>query len=526
MIGRAATAVPALRVSTVEREWVLTLAYGVAVTVLAAAVRLIAIGDLPYGLHGDEALTGLDAQRILAEGWIGPYVYPSGLGQPAGPLYWVAFVFSQFGASMATLRAAIAVFGILTVALTYGLASTWFDRPTAVIAAFLLAVMPWHFHLSRTGYMVASWPVITLATCWALSSALRPHAPAWRSLAAGVIAGFGVYTYNAYPISFALYAVCFILAAMRDGQWWRTVSRWFGFMGAAVAAASPLIAWALEHPVEYLTRAHGLALFNSEDWLAAPSWAARGWLFLHEVDHYVVGLTSGGRPDFADGLSGVGFPPVNPVVILCAVVGLIMWRREWRRWPVGILFAAVLIFPWGAFLTIGNGDYRRTLALAPFLAMLAALPLAQIWRSQQPLGAAILAAGLTLVGAFDLARYPASMQTPEAEHVFAPELRMAADYINSLPPGIQVNFFSDRWSVHYETLRFLAGDLDGARNASREFRSVGEHSAWGGVTTPAVAVFLGRYLDWADKAKARWPGGYARDGIRGDQVRMKIYQLP
>ena len=519
------TAVAAVRrARMVEREWVLTLGYGVLLTLLAAAVRLVAVGDVPFGLHGDEALTGLDAQRVLAEGWIGPYVYPSGLGQPAGPLYWVALVFAVCGASMATLRAAIAVLGIATVTLTYAVALQWFSRPVAVIAAFLLAVMPWHFHLSRTGYMVASWPLVTMAACWLIAHAWRRDAHWGWSALAGLVAGLGVYTYNAYPITFVFYGALFLalLAHERVVAW---KLRLLIFWLVVVATASGMVAWAVAHPVEYLTRSRGLLLFNSEPWLAASDWGTRLCLFWTEVDHFVVGLTLGGRPDVGDALSAPGFPPVNPVVTVAAAVGVVMAWRHKRHWPSRVLCAAVAIFPWGALLTVGaGGDYRRTLALAPFLAMLAALPLAAVWRTQRAGWTAALGAGLALVAAVDVLRYPAALATPEGEHVYAPELRLAAEYIATLPPDVQINFFADRWSVHYETLRFLVGDLDQAHNRSREFREEGE-SAWDGVTPPAVEIFLGRYLPWARRAEDRWPGGHAREFVWGDRVCMRTYQI-
>ena len=40
-------------------------------TVIAGILRVYRIVELPDGLHGDEALTGIDAMRILQEGWIG-----------------------------------------------------------------------------------------------------------------------------------------------------------------------------------------------------------------------------------------------------------------------------------------------------------------------------------------------------------------------------------------------------------------------------------------------------------------------
>ena len=65
------------------------LAILVGLAALAASLRLTMLTEIPAGLHGDEAWTGIDAARILDEGWVGVYV-TSALGQVSGPLYFAA----------------------------------------------------------------------------------------------------------------------------------------------------------------------------------------------------------------------------------------------------------------------------------------------------------------------------------------------------------------------------------------------------------------------------------------------------
>src|SRR5206468_3177141 len=51
------------------------------VTLVAALLRLIRLGDIPYGVHPDEAQAGTDAVRVLHEGWIAVCSHAA-LGQP------------------------------------------------------------------------------------------------------------------------------------------------------------------------------------------------------------------------------------------------------------------------------------------------------------------------------------------------------------------------------------------------------------------------------------------------------------
>ena len=43
------------------------------ITLVAGVLRFWALGDVPFGVHGDEAHAGLDGMRVLREGWIGVY---------------------------------------------------------------------------------------------------------------------------------------------------------------------------------------------------------------------------------------------------------------------------------------------------------------------------------------------------------------------------------------------------------------------------------------------------------------------
>lgn len=45
-----------------------------AITALAAFLRLYKLTEIPPGIIGDEGLMGINARRILDEGWIGAYV--------------------------------------------------------------------------------------------------------------------------------------------------------------------------------------------------------------------------------------------------------------------------------------------------------------------------------------------------------------------------------------------------------------------------------------------------------------------
>src|SRR4028119_1110601 len=88
------------------------------VVALATFLRFYKLSDLPLGLHGDEAVSGLEARRILQQGSIGPYSHLA-LGQPSGPLYLFTIPLKLFGNTIFALRALTALVGTCTVLLLY-----------------------------------------------------------------------------------------------------------------------------------------------------------------------------------------------------------------------------------------------------------------------------------------------------------------------------------------------------------------------------------------------------------------------
>ena len=223
---------------TPRRRWLLT-ALPLAIVAIAALLRLWHLETIPLGLHGDEAITGMDAQRALHEGWIGPYLYPSALGQPAGPVYLTALLFKWLPQTTATLRGSMALFGVATVGFTYLAARAMFGRAVALVAAALLVALPWHLHLSRTAFMVNAWPAVQMAALWLLFVARARGGSARRGffVAFGAVSGLGIYGYNAFVLSLPLLATPFIY----DWVGARGVQRRAVLTAAGLAALTALL---------------------------------------------------------------------------------------------------------------------------------------------------------------------------------------------------------------------------------------------------------------------------------------------
>lgn len=499
-------------------------------TGVAAFLRVYRIAELPPGFHGDEALTGLDALRILDEGWIGPYV-SSALGQPTGPLYFTAFIFKLSEASLFTVRLSMAILAIATVPLAYLLFRMSFGRLVAIFSVVALIFSYWHLHYSRVGLMVISMPlIITLAsitTLWAIRSAAK-----WAWLLAGLMLGAGVYTYNAYPMF--LVAVAAFLAvhlALHRIQWRELLLRYLLLGFGLVLIALPLIQFAIQSPEFYLSHAREVSLLKDPRFTDADSAAAKVKFVGSQVEEAVSVFFRHPAIDYTDATGGRG--TLDPVLAVLAYLGLGLTLARWRS-PQHLLaglaiiaaMVATALTSWGF-----GGDFRRSLIAVPFVYAVAGIAARDIVSlGQRFVGAggrqvaltgviAALLASLAWNSWYYFGEFPHQDTT---RWVFVGDLVGAlatADRFN--PPGT-IYFYAGRWSYNYETRLFLYPDTPGV-DRSKEF---GVFSLAREHPGPVTYVLLPPYVQELDRLKEMYPGGVA--ALEQDEnggIRFAVYHL-
>lgn len=511
-----------------------------AITLLAAVLRLWHLGTVPLGLHGDEAWTGLDARRVLHEGWIGPYVM-SAVGQPTGPLYFTALLFEFLPQTTFTLRLSMALFGIATIPLAYAAFAAMFNRTTAAFAALLLAVMMWHLHLSRTGFMVVAWPFAEMAVLLALWHAMRLRRFALFVLA-GVLTGIGMYTYNAFYLFLPLPVIAMLwwyAPWLRHGKWsYRPLAFGAVFALTATAVSLPMLQYIVNHTEDYRFHQKLVSLTNSEQWHEADGVGEHAHLIWSRADEFQDALINGDRVDLGDGLATRGNPPLGRLMFVGALIGLLAAIWNWRRAEYAVVLASVAIMPWGALLTVGDGLFRRTMGLVPFIALLAALPLAWLWENMPRLpGRARYAAVLVLilpayVGGMQVYQYFGPVQDDlDFRYTYPYQMDAASHYMAGLPPDTAVYFYSSHWSIDYETRRFIAPKVRGV-DRSLEFREPSRAITSAPLDVDAsrsrdvAFVFLDPYLDELDSVVRRYPGGTVTEVERDSATLFRAYYLP
>ena len=130
------------------------------ITLLGALLRFYKLGDIPVGFHRDEAILGYTAYSILKtgrdmSGTVFPLHLASFIYSPAGYSYAsIPFVF-LFGLTPFSTRFASALFGTLTIILTFFFVRELLSQRksatcVALLASVVLSISPWHINLSRT----------------------------------------------------------------------------------------------------------------------------------------------------------------------------------------------------------------------------------------------------------------------------------------------------------------------------------------------------------------------------------------
>ncbi len=519
-----------------------------AIMAVAAFLRFDGLAALPSGLHGDEGIAGLEGRRILRDGWIGVYT-PSALGQPTGPFYVVAPAVWLFGDTILAVRLVPALLGTLTVLALYAVVRRNLGVRTALVAAALLAVMTWHVHFARIGFPLEAWPLVVVLAAGALAEATRSDGPRWWA-AAGAAAGFGVYIYNAHPLVLAVFGLFAlyhfyrwalivplgalalfayapsaltlaalaggILSLMRDRRLasGHLARRAGAFALGAGVVLTPIARFAAVERNGYFNHARQYTILNKEPWTSLQGESSRVDFLLDRYLQFWDHLT---HAALVDGVDASGVMPMVPLALLLLAVLGGGWGLLRCRLPlVSIGALMVLIMPFAAVTTI-EGAARRTFAIAPFLALFGALGAIQLFRfaaGRAPMPRLGVVAGLALAVWLTVSQSVVNYRetfakAPMQEWVFCRELTDAALYMRGLPSTSYVYFYSERWSVNYETRQFLAPDVRAEDRSAQFGRFAFDIDPANG--TP-VFVFLGAYRGDVETVRRLYPGGNLVEG--------------
>lgn len=496
------------------------------VTLIAGILRLALLGDIPYGVHPDEAQIGTDAFRVIDEGWIGVYSHAA-LGVPTLNAYVTAPAVWLLGNTAFTLRLPLALVGLAAIPLTYLLVRILANRTEACIAALLLGVSWWHIFYSRVAHSSISYPTVLLAALVCMALGLQRSSWRWW-LAGGALLGLGVYAYNVYPIAFVAvtaWILLLILVRWRAGEPWQPLFRHAALAAiAAFAVALPFIIYISDPDAFYWTHIedYSQVSITRQDRFQDASIFGKAEIMGEQVREFAATYAWNGREDIID---GNGTRPIFDPVTLALLAGglLLAWPR--RREPMVLLAAScALILPLPA-LTQTESMMRQPLGAAPFVFFVAALAPAGLWRAARdndsrvsdvrrwllPGIAATAVAISALLTVYDY--FWTWRDHGLTRFVYHQQITAASEYMDTLPDDAFVYFYSADHPLRLETRQYLARDV---RGEDRSYEFSGAEGSIRGINRRNMAVFilLPGYFELLPAIEEAYPGGTVREVYR------------
>jgi 4-amino-4-deoxy-L-arabinose transferase-like glycosyltransferase len=399
----------------------------ITLTILAGALRLLALNQMPPGLYHDEAFNGLDALRVLSGQT--PLYFSSNHGREPLFIYLIAATVGLLGRSPGAVRLAAAICGTLTIPATYLMARSWFDRRVALLSAALLSVTLWHIHLSRVGFRAVTLPLFAALTLALLGQALQERGW-WRWLLSGLVYGGAFYTY--LPIRFTpLALVAFALYLGLTGRGERLWPGVIYFALGTLITLAPLAGYTITHWKAVMGRPGQVSVFNPALHQGRP-WAVLGRQLLQTLGMFFV------RGDTIPRHNPPGRPVFDPLLGAAMVGGLALALGRARRRDTGsaltVLWTGLMLAP--TWLAWDAPHFLRAVGVLPVVAVFPALGLdaAMCWLAQRrgrfwatALAGAVLAASLGQTGQ-DYLQYSAEPETDYAFEAAATELAVEVNY--------------------------------------------------------------------------------------------------
>lgn len=237
---------------------------------LGVFLRLYKIDSIPPGLHGDEAQSGLEATKILKGAPYSPYS-PEVYGQTTFYFYLVALIFKLFKISATSIRLTSAIIGILTIPLFYLLTRYLFNKQTALLSTFFLAVSRWHIHLSRLGLMAIMTTLFQAGTFLFLLKGLKTK-KIENFLLAGIFLSLGLNSYMAFRfVPFILLFFLIFVFFQEKSLIKKNVVGLSLFFMVAVFISLPLSIYTVKNWNIFMGRMKSISIFSNYPLIKIPS---------------------------------------------------------------------------------------------------------------------------------------------------------------------------------------------------------------------------------------------------------------
>jgi 4-amino-4-deoxy-L-arabinose transferase-like glycosyltransferase len=224
---------------------------------------------IPPGFHGDEGESGLQALKLL-HGEVPSLISVGWYHLPMMSFAWHAVSMRIFGETIYGLRMSSVIVGTLTLIPFYFLVRLLFDKKTALVAAFLLAVSHPFIALSRLGINYTQTTLFEVTTFYFLFRGLRTRRW-WDFVLSGLFMGAGLYLYYASRLVPLIVAGFLVYATIARRDFVR--ARWQGVVilsCTAMVIFAPMAVYFVRHPWHFMSRTNHVFVLAEQGWVDAP----------------------------------------------------------------------------------------------------------------------------------------------------------------------------------------------------------------------------------------------------------------
>lgn len=436
-----------------------------AILLLALALRLPHLEQIPPEVHGDEAACGLEARQILA-GRV-PNLFTVGWYHiPYMSFAISAASMSIFGNTLYGFRMASVIQGTLSILLLYLLARRLFTVRVATLAAFLLAVSHWSIHFSRSGinYMQAQFATL-LVLYFVVRAVQERRAIDW--LLAGYSAGLCCNVYYAARLAPALAALYLLHRMLRERGFLRV--HWPGMaacvLGTVVFLAPMGIVFA-KTPRTLMSRTQMVFLFSPAS-LKHEFYTYQvdtiPEVLREQVERTLTAFNWRGETSLQHNHKAPLIDFWSSALFVVGVIGFGFRLRRSRYFLLFVWFWLTLIL--GSILTVDAMFSPRVIIVVPVLFLFPALFVDAGWRAAGALLGRFGGLAFALpVGAFLALSAQANYHAYFERHIH--ELQPAgintilSRYIDAINDRYQI-YLLGNLSLRYDTEHFLIPNVDG-----------------------------------------------------------------
>ncbi len=370
----------------------------------AAGLRIVQLHALPPGPHYDEAVN-LIVTRTILEGGARPFpILEAYQGREVLYFYLAAPFVALIYDGMFSFHLVNAFANLITVAASMALGRLMFSGQRGVVIGLAMGVgmaaaFP-QIWLARQAFRAVTLPLMQALALIALWRGLRGTRRYGWLIAAGVLAGGALYTYNSsrlFPVWLAVGGLVLLIADRRN--WRMRVPQGIAFFGAMTLTALPMIVYAIQRPDVFFNRLAEVT--GGESITLAESILLHLQMFFLKGDPYLR-YNIPGRP----------YMTLFEGVLLMIGLGIALWRltRPGKPLEKAAITLAVLsplmVIP--SVISVGGlpPSHMRSLGMIPLIYVLVGVGFEAITaRLARPIALALLMIGLTFGGVFVGAEY-------------------------------------------------------------------------------------------------------------------------